>query len=229
MKVHSFGCSFTFGTDLADADNDLPKPQASKCTWPALIARQRDADYVTHAYGGCGNLQILDQILNNLFLCPVPDHPLLWIVNWTYIDRFDHLQSAGTPDQEWHTIRPDTRSSAAKMYYKNLHSQMQDKYHTLMCVFTAITMLQKHQIPFFMTCIDPLLFEREFHCTRPIMRLQDQIRPYIFDFEGTDFLAWSKKNGFKISAGHHPLEDAHRAAADLLSPIVTRILANPIP
>ena len=61
-KVKSFGCSFSFGTDLPDINNNQP----SKLTWPALVANHLDLKYECYAVGGCGNLQILENILNQV-------------------------------------------------------------------------------------------------------------------------------------------------------------------
>ena len=45
--------------------------------------------------------------------------------------------------------------------------------------------------------------------------LQDSVKKSMSDFDGLNFLDWSRSNGFEITPdpGMHPLADAHRAAA----------------
>ena len=45
--------------------------------------------------------------------------------------------------------------------------------------------------------------------------LQDNVKKSLHDFDGMNFLDWSRSNGFEITPdpGMHPLADAHRAAA----------------
>lgn len=47
-----------------------------------------------------------------------------------------------------------------------------------------------------------------------IQELQQQIRPNLSSFEGQGFLDWSRAKGFAITNLLHPLDQAHRAAAD---------------
>ena len=62
------------------------------------------------------------------------------------------------------------------------------------------------------------MLDRKFHTNSGIERLQDLVRPYLHDFDGQDFLSWSRDQGFEISDTQHPLESAHQAAADFLLP-----------
>jgi len=50
-----------------------------------------------------------------------------------------------------------------------------------------------------------------------IQTLQKMTYPEMQDFKGQTFLEWSRKNGYEVTAvpSDHPLEQAHRAAADL--------------
>jgi hypothetical protein len=67
-----------------------------------------------------------------------------------------------------------------------------------------------------MTFIDDLTFETKWHTTPAITDAQDYVRPYLSDFDGKMFIDWSRSNGYTVSDMMHPLEDAHRAAADLV-------------
>jgi len=216
MIVRSFGCSFIFGTDLADATADSLYPSPSSHTWPAVISRELGLSYRCHAHGGSGNLAILDRVIKNI----QPGLRDFFIINWTYIDRFDYTDPGGGPTKcnDWLCLRPGDPSQVNDVYYRDIHSEYRDKLVTLTCIQTAISVLEQAGCPFMMTYMDDLMLDRKFHTNSGIERLQDLVRPYLIDFDGQDFLAWSRDRGFEISASQHPLESAHKAAADFLTP-----------
>lgn len=217
MDIISFGCSFIYGSDLADDGkglfNQLPDgtwhPQFSQHTWPALVAKKLDFKYNSFALPGIGNLQIAEQVLNQL----AQDHNRQYIISWTWIDRFDYID---LENNNWKTIMPAMDNSQAHNYYRELHSQYRDKLTTLMNIKLVIdTLLQKNQ-PFIMTAMDELIFETKWHTSPAILELQKYIKPYITMFNGETFLNWSRKNGYPESAHWHPLEQAHQAAAEYI-------------
>ena len=63
MKLKSFGCSFTYGSDLHDCKKYLEennKTVPSQYTWPALLANEFDMSYECFASPGAGNFKTLD-------------------------------------------------------------------------------------------------------------------------------------------------------------------------
>lgn len=201
MKLKSFGCSFIFGSDLPDSIDHIP----SNLTWPALIAQQLGYTYHCYAWPGSGNLRILQSLLKQV---TDPD-PTLYVIGWTWIDRFDYT----TKDDAWKTILPVDRDPVAGVYYKNLHSQYRDKLSSLLAINTALDLLTIHGHKFIMTYMDDLILETRWHCDGAIKTLQDRIKPHLTDFQGETFLEWSKKQGFEISHNLHPLGPAHLSAA----------------
>jgi hypothetical protein len=217
MKVKSFGCSFVFGAELSDDCNSGLLPNASKLTWPAHVANYLKMEYQCFAKGGAGNLLILERLLNHT----ANNDQDFYIINWTWIDRFDYVSSdldLANPFEtaHWQTLMPVDTSDVANIYYKKLHSQLRDKLTTLMCIKLTIDTLKQKQCPFIMTYMDDLIFEKTWHTTPAIVAMQEYIRPYVNEFEGQSFLEWSKSKGFKMSKKLHPLEAAHQAAADLV-------------
>ena len=205
MNLKSFGCSFIFGSELADdKQNSIP----SQLTWPALYAKEVGHEYQCYACPGSGNLQIAEQVLGQI----ANSTPALYVIGWTWIDRFDYT----ILDDQWQTIMPIDENPAAKTYYRNLHSQYRDKLTTLMGIKLIIDTLQQKKYPFIMTYIDDLIFETEWHITPAILELQDYIRPHMTTFEGVSFLDWSRNCGFLETEQWHPLEEAHAAAADYM-------------
>lgn len=210
MKLKSFGCSFVFGTDLADANDGGTQLliQPSMHTWPALIAQHLGLDYECYAWAALGNLQILERVL-----AQAHSEPAVFLVNWTWIDRFDYVQEL---DNTWNTIRPTCEHEQARYYYKHFHNQYRDKLTTLINIKLAIDTLQQHGHQIIMSYMDDLIFETEWHVSPAVTELQNYVRPYMVTFEGKNFLEWSQDQGYHVNERLHPLEDAHRAAADYL-------------
>jgi hypothetical protein len=218
MKIKSFGCSFIFGSDLADDGRHLPVPTASNYTWPAHLARHLDYYYECYARPGSGNLQIAERVLSHA----ANSNNSLFVIGWSWIDRFDHTDStiSNAPIQSqwcnWRTVMPIDQDALAEHYYKGLHSEFRDKLCSLMYIKLVVDTLQQKHIPFVMTYVDELMFDRQWNTTDAINDLQEYIEPFMIKFDDQTFLEWSCAKGFDITATKHPLEQAHRAAADYM-------------
>lgn len=208
MKLKSFGCSFIFGTDLADSDDGGTQLEItpSRSTWPALIAQRHNFDYECYASAGIGNLQILERVLSQ-----VHTDPAIFVINWTWIDRFDYVLAV---NDSWATLRPVDCTPANEYYYKHLHSQYRDKFQTLTAVKTAWDSLTQQGHTVVMTYMDQLMFETEWHTSPAIEYLQQSIQSHVFAFENKTFLQWAQDKKMPVSENWHPLEPAHAAAAD---------------
>jgi len=213
VKLRSFGCSFIYGSELASRNH----------TWPARIADRLELEHLNHGIEGAGNLRIMESILTHA------DSDDICVVNWTWIDRFDFV----TVDNEqwhtenWHTVVPSDTHSRADFYYRNLHSQYRDMLTNLVYVKTALDHLSRLGARYLMTYMDSLLFETindAWHDRRAVFNLQHQIRSHMVLFQDTTFLQWSRANGYAVSRLWHPLDEAHKGAADLMLPSIESIL-----
>lgn len=210
MLLKSFGCSFIFGSELADDGWGTRQATPSQLTWPALLAKHLNYDYQCYARPGSGNLQILERIL----IQAASQEPSLFVVGWTWIDRYDYIDPV---NDLWKTITPTDQDGTARLYYRDLHSQYRDKLTCLGYMNLAIEVLKQHGHKYIMTCMDDLVFETQWHCTPAIELMQSTVLPSLSTFEGQNFLDWSKANGFPIGQrGQHPLEPAHQAAFELI-------------
>jgi hypothetical protein len=211
MKLKSFGCSFTYGSDLADCTDR----HHSYLTWPALIAKKLNYQYQCYARPAAGNLQIMEQVLNQC----ADTEPALFVIGWTWIDRFDHYNAHWNSQQSsspWQTIMPNDQDALANTYYRDLHSEYRDKLTNLTYIKLVLDTLQQKNIPFVMTYMDDLLFDQRWHTSSAVKELQNAVSKHMTTFEGLGFLSWSRKNNYAISEAWHPLEQAHRAAADYM-------------
>ena len=211
MKLKSFGCSFIYGSELAD---DVLGAIPSQLTWPSHLARHLNYTYECYASPGGGNLQILEQVLNQ----STNNTQDLFVVGWTWIDRFDYRPvNPATPSGSlWRTIMPVDTDNLSKVYYRDLHSEYQDKFTCLSYIKLAIDTLNQKGIPFIMTYIDGLLFDQQWHTTPAVIDLQKQVKPHMTTFEGQSFLEWSRAYGYPETARWHPLEEAHAIAGDYI-------------
>jgi len=217
MKLKSFGCSFVYGSDLSDHNLSMSEP--SDITWPGLIAKNLGLEYECYAYPGIGNLKILCNIISQASF----DESAIFLINWTWIDRFDFVNDA----EQWTTLRPSEDDDLSKTYYKHLHSQIKDMITSIYAVNTAIDFLSQQNIPFVMTYMDHLLLEHidpNWHDPKYVSVIQKKIKNFLVDFDGKNFLNWSRDNEFAVSENWHPLEQAHQAAAEYMMPRIDAIL-----
>lgn len=210
MKLKSFGCSFIFGSELHDDGYGTLRATPSQHTWPALLARYHGLEYQCLAKPGSGNQRIAESVLNQI----ESGEPAVYVIGWTWIERFDFLyRNRG----HWHTITAWDTDELAEYYYKNIHSQYQDKLNSLLNIGIVLENLQKIGARFLMTYMDDLLFETKFHHSAAMNLLQNQIRPHLHNFDGENFVDWSFHRGYPIGTrGKHPLEQAHQAAFEYM-------------
>jgi hypothetical protein len=173
----------------------------SQLTWPALLSKTLNMPYECHAWPGCGNLQIAEQVLNH-----IAEEPAFFVINWTYTDRFDYVDPV---NDKWNTIRPGAQDSVAEHYYRNLHSQYRDKLTTLMHIKLCVDALQQAGHEFCMTYMDELIFETKWHASPAVLHLQQRIRPHLQQFNGSNMVQYSKDRGHDFGNQAHPLESAH--------------------
>jgi len=222
MKLKSFGCSFVYGSDLSDhSDAEGPPGGYSKKTWPSLLANKLNLEYECYAEPGIGNFKILSSIISQGNL----NDDSLFLINWTWIDRYDFVNEK----EQWVTLMPGDRSDIANAYYRYFYSQIKDMMTSIYAINTAIDFLSERKTPFVMTYMDYTMLEPvdpNWHDPRYLSVMQKKISKHLSDFQGKNFLDWSKSQNFKISDHWHPLEDAHISAADYMFPIVKSALCK---
>lgn len=200
MKLKSFGCSFIYGSELANRDH----------TWPSVIADHLKLPHENHGIEGAGNLRILHEVFNHT------NSDDIVMVQWTWIDRFDYVAVA---NEKWRTITPSDTDLLSEIYYRDLHSQYKDMFTNLVYIKSAVDFLSARNIRYFMTYLDKLLLERvlpEWHEGSAVHQLQEEIRSHLHDFNGMTFLDWSRSNGYAETSRWHPLDCAHTAAAGVI-------------
>ena len=208
MKLKSFGCSFIFGNELSDIT--VKSKNHSQLTWPALIAQRLNMEYACYARPGSGNLQILNNILDQV----AQHNNDIYVINWTFINRWDYMYAG---NNQWHAVLPWDTHARAEFYYRHFQAEYTDKLNNLIWINTAIQALRSVNAKFCMTHMDELLLDSRWNTSPGIAQLQQQVALHLNLFDGENFVDWSRRNGHAISEEfHHPLEQAHSAAADYL-------------
>ena len=214
MKLISFGCSHIYGSEMPDlairAITD-----GSNLTWPALLAKHLNLEYSTYAWPGRGNLFIAEQVLNQIA------EPALFVINWTYIDRFDFKDSENSvpqsfPGSNWDTCRPGEDDQFNEVYYKYLHSEYADKITSLIQIKTCVDALIQHKRPFVMTYMDELIFDNRWNTSLAIKYLQDQLSPHMTTFENKNFVRYAEVQGFSTTDNDHLTAAGHEFCADYI-------------
>ena len=208
MKLKSFGCSFIFGSELSDITNRTKK--YSQLTWPAIIAQRLELDYACYAKPGSGNLQILNNLLDQV----AQHNNDVYIINWTFTNRWDYMYAG---NNQWHSILPWDTHDRSEFYYRYFQAEYTDKLNNLIWINCAVQALQSVSAKFCMTYMDELLLDSRWNTGPGIAQLQQRVATHLNLFDGATFVEWSQQNGYAISSQyHHPLEQAHAAAADYL-------------
>ena len=218
----AFGDSFIFGSELSDCDPH--HLYDSHFTWPRLVSKELDIDYMCLASPGIGNQQIADDVAR---IIASRGNSVIYSINWTWIDRFDYIgdypgRSYG--NDVWTTVSPGNNNTTSEFYYKHIHSELLDKIRSIGYVYQIISLLKEHNCLFHMTYMDDLLLDQTYHTTSSTKLLQDKISPFLKDYQGLNFLEWAKKNKYPIGSQLHPLEQAHQEAAKYWLSLYTQLL-----
>ena len=222
-KIIAFGDSFLAGTELPSVD----------CTWPALIAKRLGIEFETRAVAGCGNDRIAEQIYQWFTNHPVQN--VLAVVNWTWTSRWDlYLLPNHTRDNvgfpRWLTLGPsctpsqlselctDTHAGELVDFYNHTggHSLLWNVFRNLQTVQAVQSFMWHQGIVSVQTYMDKhLVKDSNNDFPTYIHRLQQHVKQRMYNFEGLNFLDWSRQHGHEVTEpGLHPLQSAHIAAAD---------------
>lgn len=226
-KIVSFGDSFIFGSELRN-NHDGSR------AWPGLAASDLGFKYETRSIPGCGNDAIARQIME-YFYYNKPENTLA-VINWTWALRWDFY---AVQNESWTTIGPTCVPSKLESYVGNAeaqriinfyqdytgHSSVWEKWRSVSVIYSAQKYLDHLGVTTIETYIDPEIVIDSEHSPAYTSALQQQVIPRLRTFEGMNFLDWSHAKGFKVTEpGWHPLEEAHRAAADLWRDTYARAL-----
>jgi hypothetical protein len=227
-RIVSFGDSFVWGSELKQNTD-------GSRAWPGLVAQSLGWQYHTCAVPGCGNEAIARQVFD--YFHTESRDSVLAVINWTWPIRYDFYSVVS---ESWTTIGPTCVPPKLERVFGNHeeaqrildlyndylgHSTIWDRTRSLQPMYAVQQYLKSSNIPCIQTHMDLELFDCRWHAPGYIQELQQLVLPELQLFEGKNFLDWSRDRDFAVTEpGWHPLEAAHRAAADLWRNIYAQAL-----
>jgi hypothetical protein len=220
MIIVAGGDSFIWGSELADSPHG-GKYGYSRSTYPALLAKQANIDYVCAAYPGNANQAISRMAINSC-----SKDPFLF-VTWTYPQRAEFMfNDEWKSINSWHTAE----KQFSKHYFNHTNSEYFELYSTLKEILFLQQYCQINHIPHLFMTADNHFYQTENYHRRSNFELKNlytQIdwQSWFFFPAGNQanetqaprgFYQWAIENKYSIGADGHPLEDAHRDAALLI-------------
>jgi hypothetical protein len=95
-------------------------------------------------------------------------------------------------------------------------STLWDKWRSLQAIYGIQQFLKSLHVSNIQTYMDYEIWDRDWHAPDYIKTLQKLTEKDLENFQGQNFLDWSRSKGFSVTEpGWHPLEKAHQAASDL--------------
>lgn len=235
------GDSFIYGSELTDCIDDQGHEQISQLTYPALIAKELNLDYVCAARPGYSNRAICRTVMD---ACEQYKHDVkLAIVSWSFPGRYEFrfknsweqisawtvLETVDKIEQSFkadnpivlhhHAVELDRAGRIgtrdfAKTYYNYVGSNaVAEAYDTL----SSIVMLQQYflrnNIPYVFSAVDQFKFDID---DESIATLKEQLikEDWVW-FDDQGFYTWARDMKFPF-ATTHPREPAHIEAAHIV-------------
>ena len=223
MILVAGGDSFVWGSELADSPHGGVNGY-SRLTYPARLAQQTDMDYICAAYPGNANNAISRMAINAC--ANNPQCGLL--VTWTYPQRNEFRFIDGWYSiNSWHTNHRE--------FSENYFNYVGDsEYYEIYSLLKEIVFLQyyceRNSIPYLFMTADNHFYQHENYIRshdEDIDNLYNQIdwSSWFWFPPGTEpnetltprgFYQWAAENKYSMGPQGHPLEDAHRDAAELI-------------
>jgi hypothetical protein len=230
MKLLASGCSFIYGSELSD---ERPGTGGhSYSTYPALLARHLNLEYVCAARPGYGNDSIVRSVIENL-----DTNVELVVVNWSYLDRYEYYH----PAVRWQNLGAvtsknnrcyDDLGELSKLFFTNLTPEY-SWYKYLADIVFLQELLKNHKIPYIFTTAESNFYNKE-----EIVKLgTGHANLYnMIDFESwhswewgdnpVGFVAWAGGHYYPVGNNGHPLETAHHATFELLKEKANKLLCS---
>jgi hypothetical protein len=237
----SGGDSFVFGDNLDDVCIELKKDKASQKTWPSLLSKKYDYEYVCSAISGNSNMGISRNVMNcvekykkeNLFV----------VVSWTFINRFEYRFSIDpfkngfetNGSKRWynfnsidlyskdknHTqyVKKDILKFLEEFYRYVGHDDVYEYYSTLKEIVFLQNYLKENKIKFlFTTSYNFFRKSVDDESVNTLFNNIDWDNWYFFPpLQG--FYEWAKINDYEFG-DEHPKEDAHKDAFNLIDTFI---------
>lgn len=223
MIIVAGGDSFIWGSELADSPHG-GVGGFSQQTFPAILAKKSKNDYICAAYPGNANNAISRISLTALKNC---NNPFL-IVCWTFPQRAEfRFQNKWVSINSWHTVEEEFSKSYFKYAGDNEYYEI---YSSLKEILFTQQYCQLNKIPYLFLTSNNYFYQHE-----NFNRSHDEFIDMLYNNINWDnwfwfppgkktnetnaprgFYQWAVENKYKVGIQGHPLEEAHKDAANLI-------------
>ena len=217
------GDSFVWGSELADSPHGGTNGY-SRLTYSARLAQQADMNYICAAYPGNANNAISRMAIN-----ACENNPgCKLMITWTYPQRNEfRFDDKWASINSWHTIHKEFSES----YFKHVGNS---EYYEIYSILKEIVFLQQYclinKVPYMFMTSDNHFYQHENYIRshdQDIDNLYNQIdgsnwfwfKPGVNANETSaprGFYQWAAENKYCMGPEGHPLEQAHKDAAELI-------------
>ena len=237
-KLVAGGDSFIYGSELRDCIDSQGREQVSHLTYPALIAKETNMEYVCVARPGYSNAAIRRTVID---ACEQNSDVDLVIVSWSFSGRYEfRINKDWTQVSSWTalddikeiekkfqfnnpivlqhhadqlaTAKQSGLSDFAKWLYTNT-DYVAEVYDTLSNVVMLQQYLTLNNIPYIFTAADRKSIDVVID-DESVKSLQKQLNNLWGWFDNKGFYTWAQDMNFPF-ATTHPREEAHIEAAHI--------------
>ena len=237
-KLIAGGDSFIYGSELKDCIDSQGREQVSQLTYPALIAKEINMEYVCVARPGYSNAAIRRTVMD---ACEQYNDIGLVIVSWSFSGRYEfRINEQWKQISHWSAI-DDIKDIEQKFQFNNpivlqhhadelLHAKQSglsefakwlytntdyvaEIYDTLSNVIMLQQYLTLNDIPYIFTAADRSSIDVNIN-DESVETLQKQLSKLWGWFDNKGFYNWAQDMKFPF-ATTHPREEAHIEAAHI--------------
>ena len=139
-NLFAFGCSHTYGHGLPDCieKNNAPGPYPSRQGFATHVATDLHKNIVNYGEPGASNKQILWILLNALDKITPNDSVM---IQWSYTERSARFQTENK-QTKIEKITPWSLDKVSNVYYKHIHTNVNDVYTAALCINHAHLVLK---------------------------------------------------------------------------------------
>lgn len=228
MRLYFNGCSHTFGDDLVDQNN----------SWPSLVAKSLQCDFVNDAVSGGTNDRILYRTIKE-----AGDFDRIYIA-WTYTSRFTRYRSDNNYEVNFNTSLTNKLYSSSpefkeygKMHYAFWHNELYSFKLWLQQIILLQRYLDSINKPYVMLNADNNFIDRwtvgrnnfnnsvqsllcfDLMDNQQLLAEHQEIQKLISQINFTNYIDWGNwwitqlSSIYPIGPTRHLLEDGHVAIA----------------
>jgi len=227
INLLSAGCSFVYGAELSDSPDPLGNNKPSNKSWVSLYANKKGYNHITEATCGISNVGIARKVISAVEN-EVVDKV---IVQWTFIDRFElrwnndnyqtfawwNSKDYSTDNKFVNEFRGKNKANTeiATLWYKNIHSKNTAYYYYIKSKVELGNYLNFKKIPYvFLDAENIEIPKTDDIYINSYTNISKNFNNLSFD--GMGFYDWATNNNFPVGNEGHPLDEAHRAAFELI-------------